>query len=133
MEWLVVPMETVSPQISTNHRTWLFVKKTIFVCDSAQGSVTMVTGTEGMVAFLQSLKKVLDAFQIHFNEKCTVRQAISLLEDIQTFHVNAKAEMREKLNLTMKTLQGPHGCVSEEFVESIGTLLDYSYRVITHA
>ncbi len=97
---------------------------TIFVVDSAEGSVFLITGTTGTVNVLNTLKDLNDAFMIHTDESVMVKQCLKLLQEAYTFHKAAKMGVCEKYNLQCKALQGPQGCLSSDFIDSIIMLPD---------
>ncbi len=107
-----------------NHLASSLMETAFVLCDTAEASILLLTGTVGMKHFLLSLRNLYDAFEIHTKVSCSIQKALQYLADIKHFHKEAKTAVISKRNLKTKSPQGPEGCVSSVFTESIDMLIE---------
>lgn len=109
-------------------------QETLFVTDSAVGSVRMITQTSAMCGFLKQINLLYRSFGVHLKghppEQHSMDEVIEALESIYHFCTSWMADIQ---SFTEKrgVVQGPEGIVSSKTIESVQMMLQSAKELKT--
>mgnify|MGYP001795688265 FL=1 len=109
---------------------------TVFVCDTASGSVKMITKSCGLLKYLENLNTFLRVFGVHRRDeprskvhKFSPRQAIVSLEQVNEFFRKCERDVRNLTGLS-RNLQGPDGVCSQQTIRDLELTVNTAKKIV---
>ena len=106
--------------------TQLEAGTTFYIADPASASILQLTPTSGMCVFLENLRKLTKAFDVHLKNEVYTKQSlndsIGLVGELHQYLLQNEARVRDATGLKTE-LNGPKGTVSTQSRKSVGIIL----------
>lgn len=74
--------------------TLVIEQRTVFVCDPAMASVSMISAVQGLSGFLEKLGYMYDALSIHTQETATLEKSLAKLQGVLTYFTQIEDKVR---------------------------------------